>query len=177
MLTETFKSIHEEEENHNKKNLKIIDYKGTKIIIRKNDVTQEMTDAIVNPSDEQLKHHDDIAKTIADKAGDKFDEEWKEYIENKSLLPPGKAIITSAGGSLFWKYIINIVGLSQSKNPPKKFPTITQLKTCIENILKLTIKHQIQSVSIPAIFIHNLEFSAEKCAKYIGNEIKSLIDK
>ena len=75
MLTETFKSIHEEEENQNKKNLKIIDYKGTKIIIRKNDVTQEMTDAIVNPSDEQLQHHDDIAKTIADKAGDKFDEE------------------------------------------------------------------------------------------------------
>ena len=75
LLAKTFKIIHEEEENQNKKNLKIIDYRGAKIIIRKNDLTQEMTEAIVNPANEDLRHEGGCAQMIADKAGDKFYQE------------------------------------------------------------------------------------------------------
>jgi len=72
VLTKAYKDIHEDEDNQNKKNLKTIDYKGAKIIIRKNDITQEMTEAIVNPANEDLNHAGGCAYMIASKAGDKF---------------------------------------------------------------------------------------------------------
>ena len=75
VLTKAFNDIHKEEENQKKKNLKTIEYKGSTIIIRNNDLTEEMTQAIVNPENEQLMHEGEYAKNIALKAGDKFKEE------------------------------------------------------------------------------------------------------
>ena len=75
VLTKAFIDLHKEEENQKKKNLRTIEYKGSTIIIRNNDLTEEMTQAIVNPENEQLMHEGEYARSIADKAGDKFKEE------------------------------------------------------------------------------------------------------
>lgn len=75
VLIKAFSDIREEEDNLKKKNLQTIEYKGATIIIRKNDLTEEMTEAIVNPANEYLRHEGGCAKMIDMKAGKKFDEE------------------------------------------------------------------------------------------------------
>ena len=53
-----------------KLNVKEIEYKGVKVIVRKNDITQEKVEAIVNPANEGLGNEGGAAKIIADAGGD-----------------------------------------------------------------------------------------------------------
>ena len=46
------------------------EYKNCNIIVRKNDLTLELSEAIVNPANEQLMHEGGAARVIADKGGD-----------------------------------------------------------------------------------------------------------
>ena len=177
ILTKTFKIIHEEEENQNKKNLKTIDYKGAKIIIRKNDLTEEMTEAIVNTVNEDLMHEEGSAKSIADKAGEKFKEEWKEYIGNNGKLQTGKAMLTSAGGSLCWDKVIHTVGPRYNKNLPDNSLAYADLKMCTNSIMDIIKRENIKSVSIPAISTEGSNFPVNRCAYIMGGTIKDYIDK
>ena len=176
ILVKAFKDIREEEDNQKKKNLKTIDYKGATIIIRKNDLTQEMTQAIVNPANEDLNHAGGCAKAIADKAGDKLDQEWKEYKRNNGNLSTGSAMFTSAGGSLCWDKVIHTVGPRYNKNLPDNSLAEAQLKMCANSIMEIVKKENIKSVSIPAVSTGIFGFPVNKCAFIMGNTIKSYID-
>ena len=46
-----------------------LEYKNCNIIVRKNDLTEELSEAIVNPANEQLMHEGGAARAIADKGG------------------------------------------------------------------------------------------------------------
>ena len=52
------------------KNVVETDFMGWKIIVRKNDLTEERTDAIVNPANEALIYEGGLTKAVADKGGD-----------------------------------------------------------------------------------------------------------
>ena len=53
----------------NELNKEEISFMRWKIFVRKNDLTNERTDAIVNPANEILKHEGGAARAIADKGG------------------------------------------------------------------------------------------------------------
>ena len=70
MLEEKEKTLAKDKEKVKKLNIKEIEFEGCTIIVRKNDITLEREDAIVNPTNEYLRHEGGIAKCIADKAGE-----------------------------------------------------------------------------------------------------------
>ena len=176
VLTKAFNDIHKEEDNQKKKNLNTIDYKGATIIIRKNDLTQEVTEAIVNPANEQLEHAGGCAYMIASKAGDKFHEDWREYIRKNTNLSTGSAMLTSAGGSLCWDKVIHTVGPKYNKNLPDNSLAHCQLKMCTNKIMEIMKSENIKSVSIPAVSTGIFGFPISRCAAIMGSTIKSYID-
>ena len=62
-----FKDI---EDEINKMNVLSIKYKNCEIIVRKNELINELTEAIVNPTDESYTDNINISKKIANKEGD-----------------------------------------------------------------------------------------------------------
>ena len=62
-----FKDI---EEEIKKMNALSIEYKNCKIIVRKNEIINELTEVIVNPTDESYTDNINISKKIANKEGD-----------------------------------------------------------------------------------------------------------
>jgi O-acetyl-ADP-ribose deacetylase len=54
--------------------------------IRKNDLTLELTEAIVNPANSKLAHEGGAAKAIAQTAGKEFEEDCRTYISNYGQL-------------------------------------------------------------------------------------------
>ena len=135
-----------------------------------------MTQAIVNPENEQLMHEGEYARSIADKAGDKFKEEWKEYIRKNGKLLIGSAMLTSAGGSLCWDKVIHTVGPKYNKNLPDNSLAHDHLKMCTNNIMDIIKSENIKSVSIPAVSTGIFGFPIHKCADIMGSTIKSYID-
>ena len=121
--------LKEDIEEQNRKNKWEYQYKGTKIVIRQGDLTEEYSSAIVNPANEYLVHEGGAARSIADKAGKKFDSECREYISANSRLPTGKAMITSAGGELCCDKVIHTVGPKYNKGAPDNSLANAQLRS------------------------------------------------
>ena len=70
MLEEKEKTLAKDKEKVKKLNIKEIEFEGCTIIVRKNDLTLEREDAIVNPANEFLRNEGGAAKSISDKAGE-----------------------------------------------------------------------------------------------------------
>ena len=92
-------------------------------------------------------------------------------------MQTGKAMLTSAGGSLCWDKVIHAVGPKYNKNLPDNSSAYAQLKICINNIMDLIKSENIKSVSIPAISTGIFGFPIHKCAVIMGNTIRDYIDK
>ena len=69
-LEAKYKEFRDIEAKIKKLDIYTVEYKNCNIIVRKNDLTNELSEAIVNPANEKLTHERGIAKIIADKGGD-----------------------------------------------------------------------------------------------------------
>jgi predicted RNase H-like nuclease (RuvC/YqgF family) len=75
-------------------------YRDVKLIVRKNNLVEEYTEAIVNPANQELKHEGGAAKAIAQAAGEEFNADCESYLKSYGNLLTGKSMITKAGGTL-----------------------------------------------------------------------------
>ncbi len=115
----------------------------TDLTLKKGDITEESTDAIVNAANEHLMHGGGVAYAIAKKAGSILEEESRGI----GYVPTGSAAITS-GGNLPAKYVIHAVGpvwRGGKSNEPQL------LRSAIRSSLELAKKHELKSISFPAI--------------------------
>lgn len=69
-LEAKYKEFRDIEDKIKKMDVYTYEYKNCNIIVRKNDLTEELSEAIVNPANEQLMHEGGAARAIADKGGD-----------------------------------------------------------------------------------------------------------
>ena len=69
-LETKYKEFRDIEDKIKKLDVYTYEYKNCNIIVRKNDLTEELSEAIVNPANEQLMHEGGAARAIADKGGD-----------------------------------------------------------------------------------------------------------
>jgi len=69
-LEKKYKEFRDIEDRIKKMDVFTYEYKNCNIIVRKNDLTEELSEAIVNPANEQLMHEGGAARAIADKGGD-----------------------------------------------------------------------------------------------------------
>ena len=132
------------------KNKHTILYKGCNIIIRKADLTEEREDAIVNPANEDLDHAGGAARAIASAGGKVITKESKKYIKKYEKLPTGEAMTTNAG-NLPCERVIHVVGPIYPKDSMRDQKQREELRCAIKSILKEMKKHDLYSVSFPAI--------------------------
>lgn len=144
---------------------------GVKIKVIKGDITQEDTEAIVNPANNYLKHGGGVAGAIVRVGGEIIQRESDEYIQKHGPLPTGEAAITS-GGNLRARYIIHTVGPKWGEGDE-----YNKLKKAVKGTLKLAVEKNIKSLSIPAISCGIFGFPQDLGTKIIVETIIDFIKK
>jgi O-acetyl-ADP-ribose deacetylase (regulator of RNase III) len=107
------------------------------------DITEEITDAIVNAANEQLQHGGGVAAAIVEKGGDII------QIESNRLapVPIGEAVVTGPG-KLSVRFVIHTVGPQWRGGG---FGEEEQLTAAVLNALKRATELGLESLSLPAV--------------------------
>jgi len=146
-----------------------IEYKGIVVKIVRGDITEQDTDAVVNAANKRLSPGGGVAGAIHSAAGSGL------WVECKKIghCETGQAVITK-GYKLPAKWVVHTVGpvwASRHEDPE-------MLSACYSNSLTIADKHNIRSISFPAIstgaFGYPLEEGAEIAVKAICETIENL---
>ncbi len=138
---------------------------GKAIKLIRGDITVEPVDAIVNAANSHLKHGGGVAAAIARRGGSVIQAES----DNIGFVPVGEAAITS-GGNLPAKYVIHAVGPQWGEGDEDN-----KLKNAVQNSLKLAAKHQLNSISLPAISSGIFGFPRDRCAEIILTNVNAYL--
>ncbi len=118
----------------------------TRVEIVRGDITKEDTDAIVNAANSGLMGGGGVDGAIHRAGGPEILKECKEIVKKQGRLPPGEAVITTAG-KMPARHVIHTVGpiYSGSTDDP------VTLASCFTESLKAADANGLKSVSFPAI--------------------------
>lgn len=134
---------------------------GKEIIIKKGDITKEISDAIINPANSSLIHGGGAAAAIVKCGGSIIQEESSNIIKKIGLLPVGKAVITTSG-RLACKFVIHVVGPRMGEGNEYE-----KLKNAVWNGLYLAELYNLKSISMPAVSSGIFGFPKKKCAEIL----------
>ena len=140
----------------------------TKILLVKNDITNLMTEAIVNSANESLLSGSGLCGLIHKKAGADLEKECLE----KSPCKAGDSIITKAY-NLPFKYIIHTVGPKYYLSTGKEKEL---LKNCYKSILDLVVKYKIKSIAIPSISTGIYKYPIEEASSIAISTFKEFLN-
>nr|XP_033473820.1 poly(ADP-ribose) polymerase family member 14-related sequence 1 [Epinephelus lanceolatus] len=146
---------------------------GVEIAVCKADLCSYPVHAVVNASNNVLKHNGGLSAALLNAAGPQLQDECDKLITMKGQLKSGDCVITGAGGQLCCKNIIHAVGPQfDSANPQK---SVALLKRTVKGSLELAEKSGCISVALPAIS-KNLGFPLNLCAITIIKAVKEHCD-
>ena len=128
---------------------------NTTIIIKKADITEEDTDAIVNAANSHLQHGGGVAGAIVRKGGRIIQEES----DRVGYVPVGQAAITSAG-KLKAGHVIHAVGPRMGEGNEDE-----KLRNATLNSLRLADEKEIQTIAFPAISTGIFGYPIDRCAE------------
>ncbi len=138
-----------------------------KIILKKGDITNEDTDAIVNAANSYLQHGGGVAAAIVRKGGYVIQEESNKI----GFVKTGECAVTNAG-KLKAKKVIHTVGpVWGSGNEDSKLFNATV------NPLREAEKYNLQSISFPAVSSGIFGFPKDRCAKVMLSAVKYFVEK
>jgi O-acetyl-ADP-ribose deacetylase len=133
-------------------NLKVA---NTTIVIKKADITDEDTEAIVNAANSSLDHGGGVAGAILSKGGKIIQDESDKI----GFVPVGSAVIT-LGGNLKAQFVIHAVGPRMGEGNEDE-----KLRNATSNSLRLADSEGIHTISFPAISTGIFGYPIERCAK------------
>jgi len=135
----------------------------TKVVLKRGDITEEDTEAIVNAANSHLQHGGGVAGAIVRKGGRIIQEESDRI----GLTPTGTAAITGSG-ALKSRYVIHAVGPMMGEgDEDKKLESATLFSMRIADI------HNIRSISFPAISTGIFGYPIERCADVMLHAIQN----
>lgn len=137
------------------------------IRIVQGDLTEEQVDAIVNAANEYLQHGGGVAGAIVRKGGRVIQEESDRWVREHGPVRTGTAAITSAG-TLPCRYVIHTVGPVWRGGGQGEDAL---LASAVRSALDLAARHQLRSVSLPAISSGIFGFPKSRCATIILQEV------
>ena len=150
-----------------------IAFSGSKIVLKRGDITEEYCDAIVNAANSSLMGGGGVDGAIHRKGGLEIDNECIKIRREKypDGLPPGEAVITK-GGKLRARYVIHTVGpvWRDGKHGEKDI-----LKRCYLNSLKLALENGLECIAFPAISTGAYGYPVDKAADVTFSAIKEFI--
>lgn len=139
--------------------------KNSKIKLVQGDITESDTDVIVNAANAQLILGGGVAGAIRKKGGPSIQEECNKiggtYI--------GGAVITN-GGNLKAKYVIHAVGPRMGEGNEDE-----KLRNATLNSLKLMDKHNLKTITFPAISTGIFGYPIDHCAKIMISTVKDYL--
>jgi len=131
-----------------------INVNKTVLSLVQGDITEQATDAIVNPANEALILGGGVAGAIRNKGGPAIQKEC-DAIGGTYV---GGAVITT-GGKLKAKHVIHAVGPRMGEGDEDR-----KLRDATLNSLKLADQHKLKSISFPAISTGIFGYSIDRCA-------------
>ncbi len=120
--------------------------RNTRIEIVEGDITREDVDAIVNAANSSLMGGGGVDGAIHRAGGPAILEECEKIVARQGELPPGKAVMTTAG-DMPSRHVIHTVGPIYSGGPEDP----VTLASCYTESLKLADGNGLKSVAFPAI--------------------------
>ncbi|SDF27881.1 macro domain-containing protein [Sporolituus thermophilus] len=141
-----------------------------RIIIKQGDITEETTDAIVNPANSRLVHGGGAARAIAMKGGEEIVRQSNEIIRKIGHLPTTKAVITGAG-NLPCKFVIHVVGPQMGEGDED-----SKLKRAVWNVLTLAENYNLRTIAMPAISSGIFGFPKPRCAEVLLSTAARFLD-
>lgn len=131
------------------------------LILKKGDITQQETEAIVNAANSSLMGGGGVDGAIHRAGGPRILEECKEIVARQGSLPTGQAVITT-GGDLKARYVIHTVGpIWTGGNRGEDL----LLKSAYCSCLSLASEKNISLISFPSISTGAYRFPVERAAK------------
>ncbi|MCI0693947.1 macro domain-containing protein [candidate division KSB1 bacterium] len=127
----------------------------TNVVLVDGDITEQATDAIVNPANSGLILGGGVAGAIRRKGGPKIQEECNKI----GGTPVGTAVITT-GGNLKAKYVIHAVGPQMGEGDENR-----KLRNATLNSLKIADQHKLKSITFPAISTGIFGYPIDRCAE------------
>uniref|UniRef100_A0A3Q1EM86 Poly [ADP-ribose] polymerase n=1 Tax=Acanthochromis polyacanthus TaxID=80966 RepID=A0A3Q1EM86_9TELE len=146
---------------------------GVEIAVCKADMCSYPVHAVVNASNQTLKHDGGLAAALLHAAGPQLQDECNKLISSKGQLKLGDSVITGAGGQLCCKHIIHAVGPHFDATKPQK--SAAQLKRAVKGSLELAEMNGCDSVALPAIS-KSQGFPLNLCAITIVKAVKEYCD-
>lgn len=141
--------------------LSYIPVPGKQLTVKKGDITEEQTEAIVNPANSTLIHGGGAAKAIAVKGGEEIVRQSRELIRRRGRLSVSEAVITGAG-NLSSRYVIHVVGPQMGEGNEAE-----KLCEAVRNVFALAESKYLRSLSMPAISSGIFGFPKPECAKIL----------
>jgi O-acetyl-ADP-ribose deacetylase (regulator of RNase III) len=118
-----------------------------RIELLRGDLTRENVDAIVNAANSSLLGGGGVDGAIHRAGGRKILEECRRIRSNRGSLPPGEAVITTAG-NLPSRYVIHTVGPVWQGGDAGEADILAR---CYRNTLALAQTHGLRSIAFPSI--------------------------
>jgi O-acetyl-ADP-ribose deacetylase (regulator of RNase III) len=132
-----------------------IQIEDTMLSLVQGDITEQATDAIVNPANEALVLGGGVAGAIRAKGGPAIQKEC-DAIGGTHV---GGAVITT-GGKLKARHVIHAVGPRMGEGDEDR-----KLRDATRNSLMLADQHKLKSLSFPAISTGIFGYPIDRCAK------------
>jgi len=131
---------------------------GQCICIVQGDLTEESVDAIVNAANEHLAHGGGVAGAIVRRGGREIQQQSDEWVAKHGPAPAGTVAIT-AGGALPCRFIIHAVGPVWGSGDEEN-----KLAGAVRGALEMAERHELASISMPAISSGIFGFPKKLCA-------------
>ncbi|XP_072118200.1 protein mono-ADP-ribosyltransferase PARP14-like [Mobula birostris] len=142
---------------------------GPVITVYKGDLCQSQVDAVVNASNEDLKHIGGLAKALSDAAGTVLQKECDWIIKRRGSLLTGEAVLTESG-KLPCSAVIHAVGPRWSDTDPNTAKK--KLRSAVKESLRLAEAYNFKSIAIPAISSGIFGFPLDLCAEIIAMTVR-----
>lgn len=143
----------------------------TKLSLIQGDITRQETEAIVNAANPSLMGGGGVDGAIHRAGGPAILEECKKIVARIGRLPPGKAVITTAG-NLKAKYVIHTVGPIWHGGNKGEAET---LAGTYQESLKLATENQLKSISFPSISTGAYGYPVKQAARIALNTVASYL--
>jgi len=143
----------------------------TRLSIIQGDITKQATDAVVNAANPGLMGGGGVDGAIHRAGGPAILEECRRIVARQGRLSTGKAVITT-GGNLTAKYVIHTVGPIWQGGNKGEAPL---LGSAYRESLKLAAKHNLTSVSFPAISTGAYGYPVSEAAKVAIKAVDSFL--
>ena len=142
-----------------------------KLSLIQGDLTQQAADAIVNAANSSLMGGGGVDGAIHRAGGPAILEECKQIVAKQGRLPPGQAVITTAG-KMKAKYVIHTVGPIWNGGDRGEAEI---LASAYRESLKLAAMHSLKSVAFPSISTGAYGYPLAQAARIALKTVKEFL--